>query len=117
MNSLPPNLEVFAELGSFNRHVDLHMRVVDLDNPDVVHVVQTVQLRAMQRHEHDSLLHEPAMRLRMNAAQRVMDELWRCGLRPSEGTGSAGSLAATERHLGDMQRIAYHLLKLPGSTK
>jgi hypothetical protein len=27
-------------------------------------------------------------------AQQLMDELWRCGLRPSEGTGSAGSLAA-----------------------
>ena len=40
-----------------------------------------------------------------------MDELWRCGLRPSEGTGSAGSLAATERHLKDMQAIAFDLLK------
>lgn len=43
-----------------------------------------------------------------------MDELWTCGLRPSEGTGSAGSLAATERHLKDMQVIAMGLLKKDG---
>jgi hypothetical protein len=40
-----------------------------------------------------------------------MDELWRVGLRPTEGSGSAGSLAATERHLSDMQRIAFKLLE------
>jgi hypothetical protein len=36
-------------------------------------------------------------------AQNLMDELWICGLRPSEGTGSAGSLKATENHLKDMK--------------
>lgn len=30
--------------------------------------------------------------------------------RPTEGTGSAGALAATERHLKDMQTIAFRLL-------
>jgi len=38
-------------------------------------------------------------------AQQLMDELWQCGLRPSEGTGSAGSLRATERHLEDMRKL------------
>jgi hypothetical protein len=41
----------------------------------------------------------------------LMDQLWQCGLRPTEGTGSAGSLAATERHLKDMREIAFGLLK------
>lgn len=39
------------------------------------------------------------------AAQNLMDSLWVCGLRPTEGTGSAGSLAATEKHLNDMRAI------------
>lgn len=42
-----------------------------------------------------------------SAAQLLMDELWTSGLRPSEGTGSAGSLAATERHLADMRRLVF----------
>lgn len=59
---------------------------------------------------------EPALRLRVEEAQALMDELWGVGLRPSEGTGSAGSLAATERHLKDMQRIAMSLLKIGEAT-
>lgn len=53
----------------------------------------------------------PFMRLETVNAQRLMDELWDCGLRPSEGHGSAGSLAATEGHLKDMQSIAMLLLQ------
>ena len=52
----------------------------------------------------------PTMRLQMTEAQELMDSLWQCGLRPSEGTGSAGAMAATERHLADMQKIAFKAL-------
>lgn len=40
-------------------------------------------------------------------AQALMDRLWKTGLRPTEGSGSAGALAATERHLTDMQRLVF----------
>lgn len=40
-------------------------------------------------------------------AQSLMDQLWNCGVRPTEGTGSAGSLAATKNHLEDMRRIVF----------
>lgn len=45
-------------------------------------------------------------------AQELIDELWRCGLRPTEGAGSAGSLRATENHLGDMQKLSWKLLEM-----
>ena len=51
----------------------------------------------------------PVFDLRKDEAQQLMDELWRAGLRPSEGTGSAGSLAATERHLADMRALVFKL--------
>jgi len=41
-------------------------------------------------------------------AQNFMDELWRVGFRPTEGSGSAGSLAATERHLADMRALVFN---------
>lgn len=50
---------------------------------------------------------DPILRLETNDAQKLMDELWQCGLRPTEGTGSAGSLAATERHLEDMRKLVF----------
>lgn len=52
----------------------------------------------------------PFMRIDIHTAQQFIDELWQCGLRPSEGTGSAGSLKATENHLKDMTRIAFKQL-------
>lgn len=53
--------------------------------------------------------HSP-VRLFADEAQVLMDSLWSCGIRPSEGTGSAGSLAATERHLADMRAIVANSL-------
>ena len=47
----------------------------------------------------------PTIRLQDQDAQDLMDDLWQCGIRPTEGTGSAGSLAATEGHLQDMRKI------------
>lgn len=58
------------------------------------------------------LVGEPTLSVRVDEAQQFMDELWRCGLRPSEGAGSAGSLKATETHLADMRRIAFELLAM-----
>jgi len=50
--------------------------------------------------------------LSYETAQKLMDELWNCGLRPSEGSGSAGSLAATQNHLKNIQEISNRLLIL-----
>lgn len=57
--------------------------------------------------EEENFAPAPLITLRPEDAQFLMDELWRTGLRPTEGTGSAGSLAATERHLADMRSIVF----------
>lgn len=48
-----------------------------------------------------------AMQLSDAQAQELMDRLWQAGYRPAEGKGSAGALAATERHLEDMRRLVF----------
>ena len=58
----------------------------------------------------------PFVELKLDEAQQLMDELWHCGLRPTEGTGSAGSLAATERHLEDMRRLVFDNKKKGGAA-
>lgn len=57
--------------------------------------------------EEDGLEFQPVLTLMPEEAQALMDELWDCGLRPREGIGSAGSLAATERHLADMRALVF----------
>ena len=51
--------------------------------------------------------------LELAAAQELMDSLWQCGLRPTEGAGSAGALAATERHLADLRQICFSFIESP----
>jgi len=57
--------------------------------------------------EHEGMDAPPLVSIFEHEAQALMDDLWNCGIRPTEGSGSAGSLAATERHLKDMQRLVF----------
>ena len=56
----------------------------------------------------------PTFELDNTTAQELMDGLWHCGLRPSEGTGSAGAMAATQKHLEDMRKIAFLRIEAVG---
>lgn len=53
-----------------------------------------------------------AIELPRKTAQELMDSLWECGLRPSEGSGSAGALRAVERHRDDLKEIVNRLLDI-----
>jgi hypothetical protein len=55
----------------------------------------------------ESQVSRPFLRLRHDEAQALVDGLWDCGVRPTNGAGSAGSLAATERHLDDMRSLVF----------
>lgn len=43
-------------------------------------------------------------------AQVLMDDLWACGVRPTEGSGSAGAMRRAEAHITDLQKVAFTLL-------
>lgn len=66
----------------------------------------------METEHKPGMFHEPTFRIKTTAAQILMDDLWNSGIRPTEGTGSAGSLAATERHLADFRKLVEHHLKI-----
>lgn len=69
-----------------------------------VSVAQYLEMeKAEQGHEYP-----PFVTLSYEAAQILIDSLWDCGLRPSEGTGSAGALAATQKHLEDMRSLVFN---------
>lgn len=52
----------------------------------------------------------PLLRLTDEEAQRLIDQLWEAGVRPSNTVGSVGQLAAVQAHLDDMKRIAFKKL-------
>jgi len=49
----------------------------------------------------------PCFELTNIAAQNLMDALWQAGFKPSEGTGSAGAMKATQDHLSDMRKLVF----------
>ena len=53
---------------------------------------------------------EPFLRLGLLPAQALMDSLWDCGIRPTQGKGSAGQLEAVKYHLEDMRGIAHNAM-------
>lgn len=93
------DLEFMAERSMLMGCVDVWMR--DRETREIV-----TDLTYSPHPLHTELPPAP-LRIWATGAQMLMDELWRCGLRPTEGTGSAGSLAATERHLADMRRLVF----------
>lgn len=55
---------------------------------------------------------EPVGYLEQQDAQVLMDDLWSAGVRPTEGAGTAGSMAATKAHLDHMTRLLDQVLPL-----
>ena len=51
--------------------------------------------------------HEPFMELTDHEAQLLMDELWKFGVRPSDGTGNVGQIKAMDDHLQDMRHLVF----------
>jgi hypothetical protein len=45
-------------------------------------------------------------------AQALMDDLWTCGVRPTEAAGSAGQAAAMQRHIDDLRAVLFTTLKV-----
>ncbi len=101
-------IEIRAEREWMRNSIALHL-FTESSGDGVGSVAKPIEFMTVEEGE---LFGEPLMRLKMDQAQQLMDELWRAGLRPTEGTGSAGAMAATERHLKDMQTIVMHSLKI-----
>ena len=49
----------------------------------------------------------PFLELNPEAAQRLVDELWASGLRPSRHTDEASKIDAVQYHLEDMRKLVF----------
>lgn len=87
-------------------------KIIERDGSRTVALAEPLMMRV--KTEEELQCEVPAtIRLRPDEAQQFMDELWRVGIRPTEGAGSAGQMAATERHLEDMRSLVFRKAKTP----
>lgn len=80
---------------------------LDGDRTIVTHVVRDLTLSPHAEGDYT----EPTLRLSPEEARELMDQLWRCGVRPSSGEGNTGQLGATQKHLEDMRRLVFEAPK------
>lgn len=92
------SFEIFAEHRFWSRNIGLHL----FDRQNGTYAADL----KWEPYENGTIT-SPFLAINPHEAQSLMDQLWKCGLRPTEGAGSAGALAATERHLSDLQRLVF----------
>jgi len=57
--------------------------------------------------ENEIIPDDGILKLKQEEVQLLMDDLWRCGVRPSSGIGSVGQLEAVKYHLEDMRKLVF----------
>lgn len=62
-------------------------------------IAEPVKMKVIEPDEAVCIPDVPLFSFDPTEAQHLMDELWHLGIRPTEGHGSTGQLAATEKHL------------------
>lgn len=83
---------------------DIELWVADFRDNKLFGVLSDI---IMENNPDVGVIRSTPIKISMENAQSLMDELWQCGIRPSEGTGSAGALAATQKHLEDMRKLVF----------
>jgi hypothetical protein len=106
------NFKVHAENNFYSNAISIHI-YERLENGGISLLSG---LKFTTHREAEIVWPQEAIELPSETAQQLMDALWQCGLRPSEGSGSAGSLKATQDHLRDLQEFSRRLLSMVDRT-
>jgi len=108
MNSYSQTRRIFVRRDPFfGDRVEFLLRErITRDGADSVAFGAHIEMRQRTPEQEGQIL-PPTFTLNSEEAQGLMDELWGAGFRPTEGTGSAGALAATQRHLEDFRALVF----------
>lgn len=91
-------MKFYASRTLYGAHIEL--RII-ADHPAFQEAAQPLVMKRIE----DGAYVDPTVRIGRDEAQFLIDQLWDAGLRPSEGSGSAGAMLATQKHLKDMRTI------------
>lgn len=100
--------QFFLEQTNFSTIVDVYIRQVNTDDGTVYQAQDLV----FERVQANTTPANPSMRMTPGDAQRLMDELWKVGFRPTQGQQSEGQMAAISKHLADMRALVSPLAKV-----
>ncbi len=102
------HLKIRANAAPWRRAIELYIVRRRRDELGRKLVVTGFTMEALP--DNQAISDDQVLTMSNDDAQLLMDDLWHAGLRPTEGSGSAGSLLATEKHLKDWREIGKKLL-------
>ena len=93
-------IKIRAGMQPWENHINLYLYAIDMEQKKCWE--SEIKLKEVNE---GAVLHPILTFHDKEPLQGLMDSLWDCGIRPTEGTGSAGSLKATQNHLEDMRKL------------
>lgn len=99
---------VYTRLADLGNMVEIVFYYHNQKDEFVVLTPEGVQVRPPGSH----LEYLDSIFLKRKNAQALMDALWQCGLRPSEGSGSAGAMLAAQEHIKDLREVYKKLFEI-----
>lgn len=87
---------------------DIGISIFQRTHDGRVLVAEPITLKHLPEDQIGDLIDRSTLAISKDTAQVLMDDLWNCGVRPSEGEGSAGSFSAQNKHLQDIRAMLRH---------
>ena len=102
------NIEFSASRHEWFRGIKLWARSRNVGYLKAVSFPEPIVWTEIDRDSDDvQTVHDPFLELTDHEAQILMDELWKFGIRPSDGSGNVGQISALEKHLNDMRHLVF----------
>ena len=95
------NLKIRAQNGNWYDGVEI--AILELKDNGTRSVATQILMEAKQ----EGVVTKPILTLTKEQAQLLFNDLWHCGLRPTDGSGNSGELGATKYHLEDMRKLVF----------
>lgn len=96
------HIHVVPEFSHYSGRLSPHLVKKVADGS--VAVAEAIDFKVYQPNEQPN----PAkVQLTHSEAQELIDRLWACGLRPTEGKWTAGLIESMKEHIGDLRKIAF----------
>ena len=114
MSTAFPSKEIYVRRELWDRSYAVHV-FVNEQTPASGSIIRSYATQMTLQRVPDGEVCDPLplMHLDATAAQQLMDELWRAGIRPTDGGSTMGQYSAMQRHLNDMRKLAGKALKTP----
>ena len=101
------NVEFVASRHNWFRGVSLWARGRREGDRQYISFPEPVVWTEIDRNSVDYVERDPFLVLTDHEAQILMDELWKFGIRPSDGSGNVGQIKAMDDHLKDMRHLVF----------